>query len=128
MEIREYVDSRGHSPFSRWFDDLDPQAAAKVAMARMEAGNLSNVKGGGEGVQEYRIAWGPGYRLYFGREGDTLIVLLCGGTKRRQQDDIAEALAHGRSTGDGRRRPRDGPDPQLQGHREGKGRMRPGIP
>lgn len=96
MEIREYVDSRGNSPFSRWFDDLDPQAAAKVtvAMARMEAGNLSNVKGVGEGVQEYRIAWGPGYRLYFGRDGDTLIVLLCGGTKRRQQDDIAEALAH----------------------------------
>ena len=63
MEIREFLDSRGRSPFARWFDDLDPQAAAKVtvALARMEAGNLSNAKAVGEGVQEYRIAWGPGY-------------------------------------------------------------------
>lgn len=96
MEIREFLDSRGRSPFARWFDDLDPQAAAKVtvALARMEAGNLSNAKAVGEGVQEYRIDWGPGYRLYFGRDGDTLIILLCGGTKRRQQDDIAEAQVH----------------------------------
>lgn len=95
MEIREFLDDRGDSPFARWFDDLDPQAAAKVtvALARMEAGNLSNAKAVGDGVQEYRIAWGPGYRLYFGRDGDTLIILLCGGTKRRQQDDIAEAKA-----------------------------------
>lgn len=95
MEIREFLDDRGDSPFARWFDDLDPQAAAKVtvALARMEAGNLSNAKAVGEGVQEYRIAWGPGYRLYFGRDGDTLVILLCGGTKRRQQDDITEAKA-----------------------------------
>ncbi len=93
MDIREFLDDRGTSPFARWFDDLDPQAAAKVtvALARMEAGNLSNTKAVGEGVQQYRIAWGPGYRLYFGRDGDTLIILLCGGTKRRQQDDIVEA-------------------------------------
>ncbi len=93
MDIREFLDERGASPFARWFDGLDPQAAAKVtvALARMEAGNLSNAKAVGEGVQEYRIAWGPGYRLYFGRDGDTLIILLCGGTKRHQQDDIAEA-------------------------------------
>jgi len=93
MDIREFLDERGASPFARWFDALDPQAAAKVtvALVRMESGNLSNAKAVGEGVQEYRIAWGPGYRLYFGRDGDTLIILLCGGTKRRQQDDIAEA-------------------------------------
>ncbi|WP_375274603.1 type II toxin-antitoxin system RelE/ParE family toxin [Methylorubrum thiocyanatum] len=96
MEIREFLDSGGRSPFASWFDRLGPQAAAKVtvALARMEAGNLSNAKPVGEGVQEYRIAWGPGYRLYFGRDGDVLIILLCGGTKRRQQDDIAEARAH----------------------------------
>lgn len=95
MEIREFIDEVGSSPFARWFDELDPQAAAKVtvALSRMEAGNLSNAKSVGEGVQEYRIAWGPGYRLYFGRDGDSLIILLCGGSKRRQQNDIADAHA-----------------------------------
>lgn len=96
MEIQEFLDIRGGSPFAEWFNDIDAQAAAKVtvALARMEQGNLSNAKAVGAGVQEYRIDWGPGYRLYFGRDGDTLIILLCGGTKRRQQDDIAEAQAH----------------------------------
>ena len=96
MEIREFLDARGSSPFASWFDGLDAQAAAKVtvALTRMERGNLSNAKGVGGGVQEYRMDWGPGYRLYFGQDGDTLIILLCGGTKRRQQDDIAEAQAH----------------------------------
>ena len=93
MEIREFLDTRGRSPFAGWFDRLDPQAAAKVAVAltRMEQGNLSNVKTVGGGVLEYRIDFGPGYRVYFGRDGDTLIILLAGGTKRRQQDDIAAA-------------------------------------
>ncbi len=71
MEIREFLDSRGGSPFASWFDDLDAQAAAKVAVAltRMERGNLSNAKGVGGGVQEYRIDWGPGYRCISGRTG-----------------------------------------------------------
>ena len=91
--IREYVDDRGRSPFGHWFDDLDAGAAARVrtALARMEAGNLSNVRGVGSGVLEYRINVGPGYRVYFGRDGDTLIVLLGGGTKARQQRDIEDA-------------------------------------
>ena len=93
MEIREFLDTSGRSPFAGWFDSLDPQAAAKVtvALTRMEQGNLSNVKTVGGGVLEYRIDFGPGYRVYFGRDGDTLIILLAGGTKRRQQDDIAAA-------------------------------------
>ena len=65
-----------------------------VALVRMEEGNLSNAKAVGGGVQEYRIAWGPGYRVYSGRDGDALIILLCGGSKRRQQGDISEAQAH----------------------------------
>jgi putative addiction module killer protein len=91
--IREYVDERGHSPFAKWFEDLDARAAAKVtvALARMEMGNLANVKGVGGGVLEYRIDWGPGYRVYFGRDGGTLVILLAGGTKRRQQRDITAA-------------------------------------
>ena len=92
-EIREYIDIRGRSPFGRWFDRLDSTAAARVrtALARMEAGNLSNVRGVGSGVLERRIDVGPGYRVYFGRDGDTLIVLLGGGTKARQQRDIEDA-------------------------------------
>ena len=93
IEIREYIDDRGRSPFGRWFDGLDATAATKVrtALARIEVGNLSNVRGVGSGVLEHRIHVGPGYRVYFGRDGDTLIVLLGGGTKVRQQRDIEDA-------------------------------------
>ena len=87
------MDDRGRSPFGRWFNDLNAGAAARVrtSLARMEAGNLSNVRGVGRGVLESRINVGPGYRVYFGRDGDTLIVLLGGGTKARQQRDIERA-------------------------------------
>ena len=93
IEVTEYIDERGCSPFGRWFDGLDARAAAKVrtALARMELANLSNVKTVGGGVLEYRIHSGPGYRIYFGREGDRLIILLGGGTKRRQRADIERA-------------------------------------
>lgn len=95
MDIVEYVDEQGASPFARWFGDLDARAAAKVTIAivRMGQGNLANSKAVGEGVLENPIDWGPGYRVYFGRDGATLIILLCGGTKRRQQEDIADAKA-----------------------------------
>ncbi len=63
----------------------------RTSLARMEAGNLSNIRGVGSGVLEQRIHAGPGYRVYFGRDGDTLIVLLGGGTKARQQRDIEDA-------------------------------------
>ena len=93
IEIREYIDGRGRSPFGRWFDGLDAGAAVRVrtALARMATGNLSSVRGVGSGVLERRIHVGPGYRVYFGRDGDTLIVLLGGGTKARQQKDIEDA-------------------------------------
>ena len=64
-----------------------------TALYRMEMGNLSNAKGVGGGVLEYRIDFGPGYRIYFGRDGDALIILLGGGTKARQQRDIEAAVA-----------------------------------
>ena len=71
MEIREFLDGRGGSPFASWFDDLDAQAAAKVAVAltRMERGNLSNAKGVGGGVQEYRIDWARATGCISGRTG-----------------------------------------------------------
>ena len=93
LAIREYIDTEGRSPYARWFNQLNAQAAAKVATAlvRMEQGNLSNAKGVGAGVLECRIDSGPGYRVYFGKDGDALIILLGGGTKKRQQQDIETA-------------------------------------
>ena len=93
IEIRDYIDEEGDSAFAKWFAALDPTAAAKVttALTRMEQGNFSNVRGVGAGVLEYRINFGPGYRIYFGRDGDTLVILLGGGTKTRQPRDIEAA-------------------------------------
>jgi putative addiction module killer protein len=95
VEILEYLDAKGRSPYLDWFDGLNAVAAAKitVAVTRMRLGNLSNAKGVGSGVQEYRIDFGPGYRIYFGRDGEMLVILLAGGTKKRQQADIATAQA-----------------------------------
>jgi putative addiction module killer protein len=81
VEIRYYVGADREQPFAKWFADLDAVARAKVtsAIARLEQGNLSNVKSVGKGVLEYRIDFGPGYRVYFGRDGGTLVILLSGG-------------------------------------------------
>lgn len=90
MIIKEYIEKNGQSPFSRWFEDLEGVAAAKVttALYRLEQGNHSNVKGVGEGVLEYKIDFGPGYRIYFGKDGLELIILLGGGSKKQQNKDI----------------------------------------
>ena len=95
LEIRYYVAADGRQPFAEWFADLESVARAKVtrAIARLEQGNISNVKSVGEGVLEYRIDFGPGYRVYFGRDGEALVILLTGGTKKRQQRDIEAAHA-----------------------------------
>jgi putative addiction module killer protein len=94
VQVVEYL-AAGETPFAGWFGHLDPQAAAKVTVAlqRLSQGNLSSVKGVGSGVLEYRIDFGPGYRIYFGRDGEQLVILLGGGTKRRQQNDIETAQA-----------------------------------
>ena len=93
IEVREYTDANGRSRYARWFNRLNAHAAAKVAttLVRMEQGNLSGVKGVAAGVFESRIDFGPGYRIYFGKDGDALIVLLGGGTKKRQQQEIETA-------------------------------------
>lgn len=92
--LRYYIGENGRSPFSEWLARLDAQAAAKVttALIRLELGNVSNVKAVGSGVAEIRIDWGPGYRVYFGRDGESLVILLTGGTKRQQDKDIKNAL------------------------------------
>ena len=93
VTVLEVLDREGSSPFAQWFGSLDATAAAKVttAVRRMELGNFSNVKGVGAGVFEYRIDFGPGYRVYFGKDGEHVVILLGGGTKKRQDRDIATA-------------------------------------
>src|SRR3989442_4263101 len=95
VEVREYLDRGGRSPYAAWYDRLNKEAAAKVAaaLARIQQGNFSSAKGVGAGVYEYRIDFGPGYRIYFGKDGDRLVILVGGGTKKRQQEDIKTALA-----------------------------------
>jgi putative addiction module killer protein len=95
FELRGYVDENGNRRFAKWFEGLDDNAAARVtiALTRMEHGNFSNAKGAGAGVYEYRIDFGPGYRIYFGKDGERIVILIGGGTKKRQQKDIAAAQA-----------------------------------
>ena len=99
IRVEEFITDEDVSPFRRWFDALDGQAAAWVTIAidRLGEGNTSNAKALGEGVSELRINRGPGYRIYFGWDGKLLVILLGGGTKRRQQGDIQAALRHWRS-------------------------------
>jgi putative addiction module killer protein len=97
--LRNFSRRRLSAPFRRWFDALDHQAAAWVAIAidRPGEGNTSNAKALGEGVSELRINRGPGYRVYFGWDGKVLVILLGGGTKKRQQSDMQTALHHWRA-------------------------------
>jgi putative addiction module killer protein len=97
-DIRYYVAAEGRQPFADWFADLEAIARAKItrAIVRLEQGNVSNVKSVGEGVFEYKVDFGPGYRVYFGQDGPALVILLTGGTKKRQQRDIDAAHAHWR--------------------------------
>ena len=93
FEVLEYMEG-GRSPFVNWFDDLDPVTAARVDryVRRMEAGNFGAAKPLRDGVFELRLDFGPGYRVYYGMDGRTLVILLGGGDKRRQSADIASAL------------------------------------
>jgi putative addiction module killer protein len=93
MEILAYLDHQGRSPFQKWFDDLDSQVATRVSafIVRLSLGNVSNVASVGAGVLELKMDFAKGFRVYFGKDGDMLVILLGGGTKQRQQDDIAAA-------------------------------------
>ena len=95
VEVLEYLDADGRSLYAAWFHGLNPAAAIKVAVAvtRLAQGNFSNVQGVGGGTYEYRVNFGPGLRIYFGKDGERLVILLGGGTKKRQQRDINDAIA-----------------------------------
>ena len=92
IKVEEYIREDASNPYKQWFDGLSAQAAVKVTVAklRMELGNISSIKWF-DGMGEYVIDWGPGYRIYLAKDGDTLIVLFGGGTKRGQQRDIDKA-------------------------------------
>jgi putative addiction module killer protein len=90
-EIVAFRARDGGVPFEDWLDELnDKRAVARVLarLARVRLGNLGDCKSVGEGVSELRVDHGPGYRIYFGQKGRTLVVLLCGGDKRTQDRDI----------------------------------------
>ena len=93
MDLRVYEQEDGIKPFEQWFYSLSSGHVLKIttALTRMEEGNFSNVKPVGNGVSERIIDFGPGYRVYFAKDGDNLIILLGGGTKKRQQNDIDNA-------------------------------------
>jgi putative addiction module killer protein len=95
IRILEYLDSDGRSPYAHWFEGLSAPAAAKVAAAlyQLAAGNFSNVKGVGSGVFERTLNVGPGYRIYFGKDGQSVVIVLGGSSKQRQQQAIEAAKA-----------------------------------
>lgn len=94
MEIREYVSRDGKVPFHDWLKKLRDQRAIEkilIQLDRLALGNTGDCKSLGEGLHELRIHYGPGYRVYFGNTGKYIILLLCGGDKDSQQQDIKRA-------------------------------------
>jgi putative addiction module killer protein len=94
VELRYYQTRAGAQPFVEWLGGLgDRQARARIEarLVRVATGNFGDSQPVGEGVLELRIDWGPGYRVYFARVGNVVVLLLCGGDKRTQPRDIERA-------------------------------------
>lgn len=94
ITVLEYQTEDGRQPFTEWLLALrDQEAAHRIdsRIGRVRLGNFGDARSVGQGVSELRIPYGPGYRVYFGRQGDRLVILLCGGDKRSQQSDIRRA-------------------------------------
>lgn len=92
INVKEYIQEDGTNPYKDWFYNLDTQAAVKITVlvTRLELGNTSNIKWF-DGIGEYVLDWGPGYRIYLAKDGEKLIILFGGGTKKKQQKDINRA-------------------------------------
>ncbi len=90
IDVREYVDVHGRNHYRKWLVKLDATARTRIirTIFRLGEGNFSNVKPEGEGVSALRLDFGPCYRIYFGQDGSEIVILLVGGTKQRQQNDI----------------------------------------
>jgi putative addiction module killer protein len=93
LNIREYVSLDGRSYFREWLDSLTIPVRARIQarVLRFENGNLGDHKSVGDGVWEARVMFGPGYRIYFGKEGRSIILLILGGDKSSQAVDIRKA-------------------------------------
>ena len=104
VNVREYETADGKVPFREWLETLDRAVRARIQarVLRFEAGNLGDHKSVGAGVREARIMSGPGYRIYFGRDGTSLVLLLAGGTKGSQTRDIRRAQDYWRDYLEGR--------------------------
>lgn len=96
IRVREYLTAEGRNPFREWLAALDTTTRARIQarVLRFEGGNMGDYKAVGAGVWEARIAFGPGYRIYFGKVGSAVILLLCGGAKTSQRKDIQRAQRH----------------------------------
>ena len=93
-EARYYVTANGKAPCEQWLDDLtdrEGRAVVRARIRRLELGNPGKCRSVGEGVVELKINFGPGYRVYYGEDGNTLVILLCGGDKSTQVRDIKKA-------------------------------------
>jgi putative addiction module killer protein len=102
-EIRRYITPDGKNPFAEWLSSLrDLNAVVKIEqrLDRVRLGNLGNSKSVGEGVCELKIDFGPGYRVYFGQLGSTIVLLLCGGDKSTQEQDIRKAYEYWKEYGE----------------------------
>lgn len=96
-QVEEYITSDNQVPFRTWLDNLKDAKARVVIhsrITRLRAGLLGHVDPVGEGVHELKVDFGPGYRVYFGNDGETIVILLCGGTKRTQTTDITMAKGY----------------------------------
>lgn len=96
IELLRYCRDDGHEPFTEWLNalrDKVAQARIRVRLRQVEAGNFGDCEPVGEGVIELRVHVGAGYRVYFGRHGKAVVLLLCGGDKRSQENDIKRARA-----------------------------------
>lgn len=96
-QVMIYADAEGYEPFTEWLMTLrDTQGRQRVLVriGRLEQGNYGDVASVGDGVNELRLFFGPGYRVYFGEEGNAVIILLCGGDKSTQHRDIAQAKVY----------------------------------
>jgi putative addiction module killer protein len=94
ITVLEYQTEDGRQPFSEWLEKLrDREAAQRIdaRLARLRLGNVGDARSIGKGVSELRISIGPGYRIFFGRKGSQLVILLCGGDKSTQQRDVQRA-------------------------------------
>jgi putative addiction module killer protein len=96
-DIIIYTDVGGNEPYSEWLESLrDRESVQRIAarIERLAQGNPGDFKAVGDGVFELRFHFGSGFRVYFGQQGNTLVILLCGGDKRTQPKDINLAKAY----------------------------------